>query len=150
MDKLMGGNMDQMRPMMQQLMRNMMMGGSGMPAMGRMGPLAGMAGLRHIEGQIAFYKAELQITDAQAPQWNAFADALRASAKRLQDSYKAALSGDGLPSAPDQLVGRRQLLTAELESPQTTEPAARALYAVLSADQQKAADELMADHLRRM
>ena len=66
MDKLMGGNMDQMRPMMQQLMRNMMMGGSGMPAMGRMGPLAGMAALRHIEVQIAFYKAECRSRSAGA------------------------------------------------------------------------------------
>ena len=36
---------------------------------------------RHIEGRIAFLKAELAITDAQLPQWNAFADTLRARAK---------------------------------------------------------------------
>jgi LTXXQ motif family protein len=138
MDKMMGDNMEQM-------MRSMMATG-----MGPMGPAAGMAGLRHIEGQIAFYKAELHITDAQASQWNAFADALRAGGKQLQAAYKGMLQGNALPSAPEQLVGRRQLLTTELETLQTIEPAARALYAAFSAEQKKAADELMADHLRRM
>jgi hypothetical protein len=140
MDKMMGGNMEQMMPMMRMMMRSMM-GGTDVP---------GMPGLRHIEGQIAFYRAELHIADAQAAQWDAFADALRAGAKRLQDVYMAVQQGNALPSAPDQLGGRRQLLTAELEILQTTEPAARTLYAALSAEQKKAADELMADHLRRM
>ena len=63
-----------------------------------MGPHAGIAGLRHIEGQIAFYKAELHITDAQTAQWNAFADTLRSGAKQLQD---------GLPSHD---AGRRPAL----------------------------------------
>ena len=88
-----------------------------------MGPHAGIAGLRHIEGQIAFYKAELHITDAQTAQWNAFADTLRTGAKRLQTAYLATLPGDGLPSVPDQLKKRRELLTAELDSLQTIEPA---------------------------
>ena len=138
---------------MQQMMRAMMgrmMSEHGMPGMGPMGPRAGMFGLRHIEGQIAFYKAELHITEAQATQWNAFADALRAGAKRLQAAYRAMLPGDGLPAVPDQLKKRRELLTAELDSLQTIEPAAHALYDVLAPDQKKDADEMMADHLRRM
>ena len=40
-----------------------------------------MAG--HIEGRIAFLKAELKITDAQQPLWNAVADAMRASAQDM-------------------------------------------------------------------
>ena len=43
-------------------------------------PMMGMGD--HIEGRIAFLKAELKITDAQLPQWNTFADALRSDAKR--------------------------------------------------------------------
>jgi hypothetical protein len=149
MDKMMGGDMEQlMRAMM-----GRMMGEYGMPGMGAMGPMGlrgGMFGVRHIEGQIAFYKAELHITDAQTAQWNAFADALRAGAKRLQAAYTGMLPGDGPSAVPDQLAKRRQLLTAELDSLQAIEPAARALYDVLSPGQRKDADELMADHLRRM
>ena len=142
MDKMMGGDMEEMMRMM----RGAMMGG-GMP---EMGPRGGMAALRHIEGQIAFYKAELHITDAQAPQWNAFADALRSGAKRLQETYKGVMQADSLPSVPDQLTRRRQILTAELETLQSIEPVAVSLYGVLSPEQTKTADELMADHLRRM
>lgn len=148
MDKMMGGNMEQMMPMMQQMMRSRMMS-AGMPDMGPTMARGGMA-LQHIEGQIAFYKAELYIMDAQTAPWDAFADTLRANAKRLQDAYKAALPGTGLPPVPNQLAQRRQWLTAELESLRIMEPAASALYAVLSAEQKKTADELVADHLRRM
>jgi LTXXQ motif family protein len=46
---------------------------------------SGMMGMmgEHVEGRIAFLRAELKITDAQVPQWNTFADALRANAKRM-------------------------------------------------------------------
>jgi hypothetical protein len=146
-DKMMGGNMEQM---MRTMMRRMM-SGEDMPAVGPpMARRAGMAGLQHIEGQIAFYKAELHITDAQTVLWNTFADTLRAAAKRLQAAYADMLPGDGLPSLPDQLAKRRQLLTAELDTFQTIEPAARALYDALSPEQKKDANELMAEHLRSM
>jgi hypothetical protein len=149
MDQMMSGNMHQMmRAMMGRIMSE-----EGMPGMGPMGPMgprAGMFGLRHIEGQIAFYKAELRITDAQTTQWNAFADALRAGAKRLQAAHTEMMPGDGPLAVPDQLAKRRQWLTAELDSLQAIEPATRALYDVLSPEQKKDADALMADHLWRM
>ena len=37
----------------------------------------------HIQGRIAFVKAEVKITDAQASAWDAFADTLRLQAKRI-------------------------------------------------------------------
>lgn len=137
MDKMMGGDMSPMMAMMQKMMMRSM-AGSGMPT---------QAGLRHIEGQIAFYRAELRISDAQAAVWNAFSDALRAGAKPLQEAFAAAAQAT---SVPEQLAARRQMLTAELASLQSIEPAARDLYAALSAEQKKTADEFMADHLRRM
>lgn len=151
MGSMMGGDMQKMMPMMMQMMRGMM--SAGMPNMGPpmgMGPRGGMAALKHIEGQIAFYKAELHITDGQAAQWNTFADTLRAGARQLQDTYKGMMQGDASPSVADQFTRRRQVLSAELEALQSIEPAARALYGVLSTEQKKLADELMADHLRRM
>ncbi len=80
---------DQAAPPIQTMPQRGMMGqGGGMPMMsgpGRMG-MMGMTGIAdHIEGRIAFLKAELKITEAQMPQWNAFAEALRANARRMSE-----------------------------------------------------------------
>ena len=76
----------------------------GMGPMG-MGP-GGRQPFQHIEGQIAFFKAELKVTDAQAPQWNAFADALRASAVRLREAMARATEARDPLSAPEQMERR--------------------------------------------
>lgn len=41
--------------------------------------------LRHIDGSLAFLKAELQITEQQEPQWAKVETALRASADRMKE-----------------------------------------------------------------
>jgi hypothetical protein len=137
----MGGDMMKMMGMMQ-----MMQGG--MAQMG-MGP-AGMRGLQHIEGQIAFYKTELKIADAQAPQWNAFADAIRSSAKTERTALQGMMQASGPGSAPEQIERRIALTTAQLDSMKTFLTAAKPLYAVLSDEQKKTADELLAEHLTQM
>ena len=138
---MMSGDMSQMMGMMQ--MMRMMQGGR-MP-MG-MGP----TGLQHIEGQIAYYKAELKITDAQAPQWNAFADALRGSAKRLQEAVAKSMQPNEALTAPEQMERRIAMLSAQLDAMQPVLAAAKPLYAALSDDQKKIADELMAEHFMSM
>jgi hypothetical protein len=67
-----------MMSMMMPMMMGRMMEGGAMPTMG-------MA--EHVEGRLAFIKAELKITDAQQPQWNAFADAVRERAGREGDGH---------------------------------------------------------------
>ena len=74
-------------------MRMMRMGM--MRMMGMMGPGSGMSTIDHIEGRIAFLRAELKITDAQMSAWNAFADALRANARKLGEVPAAMMSGSG-------------------------------------------------------
>ena len=138
---MMGGDMAQMMAMMQ------MMRGGMMP-MG-MGP-AGMQPLRHIEGKIAFYKAELKITDAEAPQWNAFADALRSNATHLQQTMAQATEAKGIVAAPEQMQRRIAMLTSQLDSMQAVLAVAKPLYAVLTDEQKKIADELMAEHMMAM
>jgi LTXXQ motif family protein len=44
----------------------------------------------HLEGRIAFLRAELGITEAQASQWEAFAQAMRDSASKLKQAPSAA------------------------------------------------------------
>ena len=132
MQGMMGGDMQQMMRMMQ--------GMRGRMAERAMG---GMMGLDHIEGRIAFLKAEIGITDAQQPQWNAFADVLRAQAGKMRAIHAQMMQG-GMPDAfPDRLVMMERGLSAHLEALKAMEEPARALYAVLSPEQQKKANELL-------
>ena len=75
--------------MQQQMPGGTMGGGAGGPMMGMMGR-GGMMSMMmgdHIEGRIAFLKAELKITDVQMLQWNAFAD--NSARKRPTDARNA-------------------------------------------------------------
>jgi hypothetical protein len=119
----------------------------GMPMMGMMRMMGahGMAMMaEHVEGRIAFLKAELKITDAQAPQWNAFADAMRDNAKAMQGMMEGGMMGMGQDGTmPDKLAAREKQLTARLDAIRKLKAAADPLYAALSADQKKTADEIM-------
>lgn len=141
---MMGGDMSQMMGMMQ--MMRMMQDGP-MP-MG-MGP-AGMRPLQHVEGQLAFWKAELKITDAQAPQWTAFADAFRNSATQFRQAMTQVPNTTGTMPAPELMERRVNMLTAEVDAMKPVLAAAKTLYAALSDDQKKTADELMAEHFMAM
>jgi hypothetical protein len=136
---MMGGNM----PQMAQMMRTMMMMQQGM------GP-AGMMPLGHVEGQIAFYKAELHITDAQLPQWNAFADALRGNAATLQAAMQEGMQMSGSAAAPEQMERRITMMSTQLDAMKAMLAVAKPLYAVLTDEQKKTADELMGEHLMGM
>jgi hypothetical protein len=125
-------------------MSGMMDGGMGrmMGSMSAGGRGSGMMPFAHLEGRLAFLKTELAITDAQLPQWNAFADALRASAKDMRETM-ANMMQSGMPAAAparaDAMVGT---MAARLEGVKKTAAAAKALYATLSDAQRATADEL--------
>jgi hypothetical protein len=131
----MGGGMPMMgMSNMMQMMRGMMMpGGDGM----------GTMPFEHIEGRIAFLKAELAITDAQMPQWNAFADAIRAGAKGMRESMSKMMQAGMPAAAPARADAMLQMMTARLEAMKEVASAGKALYEVLTDSQKKAADELM-------
>ncbi len=124
------------------------MGSAGMAQM--MPMMRGMMAADHVEGRIAYEKAELAITDAQLPQWNAVAAVRRANAKVMQDGM-AKMAKDGMPSAApargdmmlmmmsERVEGMKKLLTAN-----------KALYTVLAPDQRKTADEMMASPMGAM
>jgi hypothetical protein len=140
--QMMGGDMSQMMGMM----HGMMMQGrtSPMDSIGLKSPFA------HIEGQIAFYRAELRITDAQAPLWNGFADVLRANAKTMQTAFARAAPGSAPGTIIEQIDRRSALLTVQLDALKAMAAAGKPLYAAFSDEQKKLADELLADHFRRM
>jgi hypothetical protein len=102
-----------------------------------------MAPGRHVEGRIAFLKAELGITEAQGAVWNTYADALRAAAKRMSGMMAGGMDhnrGGAMPARMDMMVG---IMTARAETMRTVATAAKALYAALSEAQRKLADELL-------
>jgi hypothetical protein len=137
----MGGDMAKMMAMMQ------MMHGGTMPM--SMGP-AGMRPLEHIEGQLAFYKTELKITDAQGPQWNAFAATIRDNATKLRQAMMQGMQANEAPKSTELIQRRIASLTVQLDAMKAVQATAKPLYDVLSSEQKKTADELMAQHFQAM
>ena len=105
-----------------------------------MGMMAG-----HVEGRLAFLKAELKITDAQLPLWNAVADAIRANAKSMGEMMSGGLMGSSQTTAtlPEKLALREKMMASHLEALRRLKAAVDPLYAALSAEQKKSADELV-------
>jgi hypothetical protein len=121
------------------------MGAAGIPMMGMMQMMgAGMQMMsEHVEGRIAFIKTELKITDAQLPQWNAFAQAMRDNATAMQGMMGSMMGMGQGGTLPDKLATSEKQLAARLEAIRKLKAAADPLYAVLSADQKKTADEII-------
>ena len=147
------GNM----PMMND-MKNMMSSMSTMHSMGMMQMMGmmgrgmdGMATIDRIEGRIAFLRAELKITDAQADAWNGFADALRTNARKLTEVRATAMPkpGDGQPASAlsARLDQQEQWLAARLDGTRAMKSAFAKLNEALSDDQKKTANDLLAPHM---
>lgn len=118
-----------------------MMGG-GCPMMGMMmgrgGPAPSFA-----EGRIAFVKAELAITDPQSTVWDAYAAALRKNLESMQTMHKT-MMGAAQPISPvERLDLHISTIESRLQSLKEVKPALAALYAALSEDQKKKADDLL-------
>jgi hypothetical protein len=100
-----------------------------------------------IEGRIAFLRAELKISEAQDKSWMAFADALRANAKRLGELRAAARQSPATTSLVDRLDRQERWLAARVEGVRTIKTALGALYVVLTEEQKKAAEDLLGPHM---
>jgi hypothetical protein len=114
-----------------------------MPMMDMMQMMMGQNGMAgHVEGRIAFLKAELKITDAQQPLWNGVADAIRSNAKDMTGMpHGTAMGGSG--ALPENLASQEKMLVAHLDAMRRLRTAFDPLYAALRADQKKTADGLM-------
>jgi hypothetical protein len=106
----------------------------------------------HVEARLAYLKAELKPTEAQAAKWNVFADAIRESGSKIADfcaSLKKAQAGEaeGDRATPhgvlDQLALMERNMTAHLDQVRTVRAAAEPLFAVLTDEQKKIAEEIM-------
>ena len=119
-------------------MMRMMMGQDGMGGMRMMAAMAG-----HVEGRLAFLKTELKITDAQLSLWNVVADAIRANAKGMGDMSGGMMGASQAATLPDKLAMREKMMTAHLDALHRLKAAVDPLYAALSDEQKKTADELL-------
>ncbi|UZE46948.1 Spy/CpxP family protein refolding chaperone [Rhodopseudomonas sp. P2A-2r] len=140
------GMMTDMKNMMSSMSR-MKSAGQSMEMMGR-----GMVAIDHVEGRIAFLRTEINITDAQAGAWNGFADALRVNANKLAEVRASMMSGMDGAQAPvatlaDRLDLQEKWLLARLDGTRTMKSAFAKLNEILSDDQKKAADDLLAPHM---
>ena len=132
-------------------------GGPMMMGLGREGR-GGEERVDRVEGRIAFLKAELKITDAQAKQWEAVAKAMRDQSAVMKTLHEQRPQRDRAEreralTAPEALA-RREEATAQM----TKAMAARAagekqfaaafvpLYNQLSDEQKKTADSLLTRH----
>ncbi len=100
--------------------------------------------LDRVEGRLAFIKAELKITEAQAPAWNQLAETIRTAAKHHNERMKAVASREaGAKTLPERLDAQEQFMSARLDEIRQIKTSLGALYAVLSADQKKEADDIV-------
>ena len=118
-----------------------MMGG-GCPMMGMMMGRGGVAP-SFAEGRIAFLKAELAITDTQASVWDAYAAALRKNFENMQSMHTTMMSAAAPASPVERLDRHISAMDSRLQSLKEVKPALAALYAALSDDQKKKADDLL-------
>lgn len=102
------------------------------------------AAAAHIDDKLASIQAELNITEAQAPLWDAYAAAVRDSANAALARCTALASrrGNASVSLPDRFDKDEQLLTAQLNALRAMTAALKPLYESLSDSQKKSADRL--------
>lgn len=153
----------QMTPRGQAMPGGGMMGSGGMGMMGEDMPMMNMMPMNgrmrwsgcgiggqgatdHIEGRIAFLRAELKITDAQGAAWNALADAMRENAKNVAE-VRASRSPSQHPSLADRLAFQEKWLSVRLDGTRAIKAALVTLIGTFSDEQKKMADELFTQHL---
>src|SRR5260370_19595716 len=89
------------------------------PQQSRQGPARHRPASRHIDVGIAFLKAELKITDAQAPQFDRVAQAMRQNAQAIDQARQQMRGNPDQPkTAVERLEARTQLAALRVRSSQ--------------------------------
>jgi hypothetical protein len=126
---MMNGDMEEMMSMMRGMM-TMMSAQSGMMS-------------AHVEGRIAFLKTELKITDTQTPQWDRFADALRAAARSMNEMFGQMMQPGSTGTLTARLGRQETMLSAHLAAVKALKEALEPLYGSFNDEQKNVADRLM-------
>lgn len=110
---------------------------------GMMGMLTGGDPATRVHGRIAFLKAELAITDAQAEAWEAYAAALENNFENMHASRMAMGGIAGVQSPVERLEKHLATMEGRLAALKQMQPALTSLYATLNEAQRKTADQLL-------
>ncbi len=103
----------------------------------------------HVEGRIAFLKAELKITPEQQVQWEKVAAAMRDNARDMtQVKQQRRADRDTTKTAIDSIAARDAFAQLRLRNDERFLAAFKPLYDAFSPAQKQAADALFAGHHR--
>jgi uncharacterized coiled-coil protein SlyX len=119
-----------------------------------------------VEARLAYQKTALKITDAQTPQWNAYAEFARKQAKEMEQRFdkmrettraqrgaegKGPRSGPGRqrPNAIESLERRQGMHAEAIRLINDRLAVQKPLYAALSPEQQKVADTVLNPRMGR-
>jgi LTXXQ motif family protein len=120
--------------------------GAGMPGAVAAGAGMACAADQHIDGQLAFIKAELKVTDEQMPSWNVFANTFRANKEKQAATCAQTLKQMRAMQSANLLDSMKVMetrLADQLESLRAMDAAIRPLYESLSPEQRKKADQIL-------
>jgi hypothetical protein len=96
-----------------------------------------------MEGRLAYLKAELAITDAQAAVWDAYVSAVKARATTMQGMHKSTMQVMQTGNAMERLQAHTQAMQSMVDSMKALLPPTEALYSALDDEQKKKADLLL-------
>ena len=108
-----------------------------------MGHGAMMHSVPMMEGRLAYIKADLEITDAQMAAWDAYANAVRARHATMEGMRAELMKAKESGSALQRLDARIKAMESRLDSLKALKPVTEGLYAILSDEQKKKADQLL-------
>ncbi|HYM02050.1 MAG TPA: Spy/CpxP family protein refolding chaperone, partial [Stellaceae bacterium] len=125
--------------------------GPGMMSPGMSGPAMCSAMAGHIDGRLAYIKAELKINDAQEPLWKTYAAVERDNANAMLGHCTAMMNRPGAASSlPDRIDQHEQMMAAHLEQLRSLSKALKPLYAAFDDGQKQTADQLLWGHMGMM
>lgn len=95
------------------------------------------------EGRLAFLKTELVITDTQESLWDAYAGALRSNFESMHDMRRTMKTRMSDMTSVERLDAHLTAMRGRVKALENVKSPLAALYAALSADQKKKADQLL-------
>jgi hypothetical protein len=100
--------------------------------------------LDRVEGRLAFIKAELKVTEPQTGAWNELAAAIRTAATHHNERMQAVFSGaEDAKTLPQRIEAQEQFMITRLDEIKQIKGSVNRLYALLSDDQKKEADNIV-------
>jgi hypothetical protein len=99
--------------------------------------------LTFTEGRIAFLKAELGITESQKAVWDAYADATKSNLQNMQGMWQTMKTVFEAKTPVERLDAHVGAMEGRLTALKAVKPALANLYAALTDEQKKKADELL-------